>query len=503
MAQLENKPVLEAQLDEALSILRELKAQQIVSYERRVAESISLREETEKKLTVFKKEVAERSSAICKKTSDTRKAVMKELDVLCTEVEYFDAQQHQMIQKERAVKENIKNRRWSEDNYAIFGTGKIFYSRNSKLSELLRVSEFQTIYNIFVAVLVLFLISIMLKNHFEHGNAINFSLLIWAFGKLEYVAVVWFAMQLAVFAAFSFKHMILNDFPAPFIIALYVVFQLLFFAVPAGACLKLSLPPASGFIVMCELVRMAMKVHSFVRVMFVTKTKRDNQTKENLKVILRQKQGQERNSYEKTENNRESEDYLSNIIKSKFDYVKKEKDEHPFEHYVYFLFCPTLLYRSVYPRTPKIRWSHVVHHLLETASCTFYTYVVFERYCIPEYRKAAQEPYSFETFVLSIFSSMLPATLVMLLGFFGILHSWLNAFAEITQFADREFYSDWWNAKSFSEYYRKWNGVIYDWLHDYAYRDVVGYCTVKLQLEKQKSTFNRIISCHLDIIYCS
>jgi len=126
MAQLENKPVLEAQLDEALSILRELKAQQIVSYERRVAESISLREETEKKLTVFKKEVAERSSAICKKTSDTRKAVMKELDVLCTEVEYFDAQQHQMIQKERAVKENIKNRRWSEDNYAIFVTGKIF-----------------------------------------------------------------------------------------------------------------------------------------------------------------------------------------------------------------------------------------------------------------------------------------------------------------------------------------------------------------------------------------
>lgn len=35
---------------------------------------------------------------------------------------------------------------------------------------------------------------------------------------------------------------------------------------------------------------------------------------------------------------------------------------------------------------------------------------------------------------------MLPGTMVLVLGFFAILHSWLNAFAEMTRFADRMFY---------------------------------------------------------------
>ncbi|CAF4515426.1 unnamed protein product, partial [Rotaria magnacalcarata] len=46
------------------------------------------------------------------------------------------------------------------------------------------------------------------------------------------------------------------------------------------------------------------------------------------------------------------------------------------------------------------------------------------------------------------------------LVFYGFLHCWLNAFAEMLRFADREFYSDWWTATSWSSYYRTWNIVI-------------------------------------------
>ena len=42
--------------------------------------------------------------------------------------------------------------------------------------------------------------------------------------------------------------------------------------------------------------------------------------------------------------------------------------------------------------------------------------------------------------MLSVFNAMLPGTLVLVLGFFGVLHSWLNAFAEMLRFADRMFY---------------------------------------------------------------
>ena len=46
----------------------------------------------------------------------------------------------------------------------------------------------------------------------------------------------------------------------------------------------------------------------------------------------------------------------------------------------------------------------------------------------------------FRHFTLSVFNCMLPGTMVLVLGFFAILHSWLNAFAEMTRFADRMFY---------------------------------------------------------------
>ncbi|GFW60451.1 sterol O-acyltransferase 2 [Trichonephila clavipes] len=31
---------------------------------------------------------------------------------------------------------------------------------------------------------------------------------------------------------------------------------------------------------------------------------------------------------------------------------------------------------------------------------------------------------------------------------------------------------DWWNSTSFSQYYKKWNAVVYDWLYAYVYIDL-------------------------------
>jgi len=67
---------------------------------------------------------------------------------------------------------------------------------------------------------------------------------------------------------------------------------------------------------------------------------------------------------------------------------------------------------------------------------------------------------------------MVPGTLVMILGFFTLLHCWMNLMAELTQFADREFYEDWWNAPGFHAYYRKWNLVVHEWLYHYLYMDL-------------------------------
>ncbi|GIY95936.1 sterol O-acyltransferase 1 [Caerostris extrusa] len=34
-------------------------------------------------------------------------------------------------------------------------------------------------------------------------------------------------------------------------------------------------------------------------------------------------------------------------------------------------------------------------------------------------------------------------------------------------------YQDWWNSTSFSEYYRKWNAVVHDWLYTYVYMESI------------------------------
>ncbi|KAJ3055750.1 Sterol O-acyltransferase 1, partial [Quaeritorhiza haematococci] len=47
--------------------------------------------------------------------------------------------------------------------------------------------------------------------------------------------------------------------------------------------------------------------------------------------------------------------------------------------------------------------------------------------------------------------------------------------SELMQFADRQFYRDWWNSNSFAEYYRNWNGVVYDWLYSHVYLDAVAF----------------------------
>lgn len=56
------------------------------------------------------------------------------------------------------------------------------------------------------------------------------------------------------------------------------------------------------------------------------------------------------------------------------------------------------------------------------------------------FRQIGHEPMSGKALVLAVFGCMLPGTLVLLCGFFCLLHSWLNAFAEMLRFADRMFY---------------------------------------------------------------
>ena len=51
-----------------------------------------------------------------------------------------------------------------------------------------------------------------------------------------------------------------------------------------------------------------------------------------------------------------------------------------------------------------------------------------------------------------------------------------NAFAELSYFADRGFYEDWWNSTSWDEFSRKWNRPVHSFLLRHVYASTItGY----------------------------
>lgn len=65
---------------------------------------------------------------------------------------------------------------------------------------------------------------------------------------------------------------------------------------------------------------------------------------------------------------------------------------------------------------------------------------MFERWVIPTYKNYGLEPFNLQKFILRYFNTVLPGSIIFLCGFYGLLHTWMNACAELLRFGDRLFY---------------------------------------------------------------
>jgi len=194
------------------------------------------------------------------------------------------------------------------------------------------------------------------------------------------------------------------------------------------------LPIASSFIVVTEQVRICLKMHAFVM--------------ETYRMTLGN-QHQDEGKYR-----REME-----IL---------NQPEELFSKYVYFMFIPTLVYRNEYPMLPRISWAAVMVQFIRVFACLVFIYVIWIEYCLPLF-KSPEYHSDFYSLAISVVNATVPAMAIYMCMFYGLLHCWMNLGAELTMFGDRAFYSDWWNARSYSSYYRKWNVVVGDWIYAYVY----------------------------------
>jgi len=146
---------------------------------------------------------------------------------------------------------------------------------------------------------------------------------------------------------------------------------------------------------------------------------------------------------------------------------------HNFADYV---LCPTLCYELEYPRTPHIRWSEVLWKTLAVFGCIFLMTVVSEEFITPiladaTIRLRQSDFISDKALILaeSISLMLFPFMIEFLLTFLVIWEYALGAFAELSCFADRAFYSDWWNCEDWLEFSREWNIPVYNFLKRHVF----------------------------------
>lgn len=145
-------------------------------------------------------------------------------------------------------------------------------------------------------------------------------------------------------------------------------------------------------------------------------------------------------------------------------------------NYADYVLCPTLCYELEYPRTGQIRWLEVFWKTLAVFGCIFLMTVVSEEFITPILADATVRIHQHSSFTdkgiilaESISLMLFPFMIEFLLTFLTIWEYALGAFAELSCFADRRFYSDWWNCEDWLEFSREWNIPVYNFLKRHVF----------------------------------
>ena len=145
-------------------------------------------------------------------------------------------------------------------------------------------------------------------------------------------------------------------------------------------------------------------------------------------------------------------------------------------NYFDYLCCPTLCYELEYPRTEKRSYMEIFYKTLAVFGCIFLLTVISDEFILPVLDSSAirlQRNRGWQDgaliFAETVSWLLFPFMLTFLLVFLVIFDYLCGAFAEITLFADRQFYSDWWNSLDWLEFSREWNIPVHNFFRRHVY----------------------------------
>jgi len=141
----------------------------------------------------------------------------------------------------------------------------------------------------------------------------------------------------------------------------------------------------------------------------------------------------------------------------------------------YFCSAPTLCYELNFPRTVRIRKSFLLWRLFEVILGTYLIMACTQQWIIPTVVNSLV-PFSRTDLPLAterLIRLSLPNHIVWLVGGYLLFHSGLNIVGELLQFADRNFYRDWWNSPNFAKFWQNWNLLVHQWAVRHVYKPLL------------------------------
>ena len=130
----------------------------------------------------------------------------------------------------------------------------------------------------------------------------------------------------------------------------------------------------------------------------------------------------------------------------------------------YFLRAPTFVYEESYPRSGPFNLKYLILKFLIAVFIIVELYYIYTERIEPVILKF-DELY----FIDLIIRIYIPVVLHTLLMFYLLFECVLQAYAELSTFGDREFYSDFWNSTDLEEFNRKWNKIVHEFLYRHVY----------------------------------
>ncbi|CCK72045.1 sterol acyltransferase KNAG_0I02600 [Huiozyma naganishii CBS 8797] len=161
----------------------------------------------------------------------------------------------------------------------------------------------------------------------------------------------------------------------------------------------------------------------------------------------------------------------------------KFPDNISLRNYFLFTLFPTVVYQVEYPRTKRIRWWYVLEKMCAIFGIIFLMMMCAQLFVYPACMRATEMRQTtwpdLATSTKEFFyllAELIPGmTILYLLTFYLIWDAILNFFSELTMFADRYFYGDWWNCVIWSEFSRIWNVPVHKFLLRHVYHSSMNH----------------------------